>query len=66
MIEVIMPKMGDAMEEGTLVEWVKKEGDKVKSGDIIGNIQTDKATVELTSPSSGILTGFLICDDWPA
>ncbi|MFN8138830.1 MAG: dihydrolipoamide acetyltransferase family protein [Fimbriimonadales bacterium] len=62
MIEVIMPKMGDAMEEGTLVEWVKKEGDKVKSGDIIGNIQTDKATVELTSPSSGILTGFLISE----
>lgn len=62
MIEVIMPKMGDAMEEGTLVEWVKKEGDKVKSGDIIGNIQTDKATVELTSPSSGVLTGFLISE----
>lgn len=62
MIEVIMPKMGDAMEEGTLVEWVKKEGDKVKSGDIIGNIQTDKAKVELTSPSSGILTGFLISE----
>lgn len=60
MVEVIMPKMGDGMEEGTLVEWLKAEGEKVKSGDIIGNIQTDKATVELTSPSSGILNGFLI------
>ncbi len=60
MVEVIMPKMGDAMEEGTLVEWTKKDGDQVKSGDVIGNIQTDKATVELTAPSSGTLTGFLI------
>src|SRR5581483_1509905 len=60
MVEVIMPKMGDAMEEGTLVEWTKKDSDQVKSGDVIGNIQTDKATVELTAPSSGTLTGFLI------
>lgn len=59
MVEVIMPKMGDAMEEGTLVEWLKKEGEKVKSGDIIGNIQTDKATVELTAPSSGVLSGLI-------
>ncbi|MEI8282751.1 MAG: biotin/lipoyl-containing protein, partial [Armatimonadota bacterium] len=42
MTEVIMPKMGDGMEEGTLLEWLKKDGDKVKSGEIIGNIQTDK------------------------
>lgn len=60
MTEVIMPKMGDAMEEGTLVEWLKKEGDKVKSGEIIGTIQTDKATLELESPGSGVLTGMLI------
>ncbi|MCX7799976.1 MAG: 2-oxo acid dehydrogenase subunit E2 [Fimbriimonadales bacterium] len=60
MQEVIMPKMGDGMEEGTLVEWLKREGDKVKSGDVIGTIQTDKATLELEAPASGILTGFLI------
>ncbi|MBX3119361.1 MAG: 2-oxo acid dehydrogenase subunit E2 [Fimbriimonadaceae bacterium] len=60
MTEVIMPKMGDGMEEGTLLEWLKKDGDKVKSGDIIGTIQTDKATLELESPGSGSLTGFLI------
>ena len=60
MTEVIMPKMGDAMEEGTLVEWLKKDGEKVKSGEIIGTIQTDKATLELESPGSGILSGFLI------
>lgn len=60
MTDVIMPKMGDGMEEGTLVEWTKKDGDKVKSGEVIGTIQTDKATLELESPSSGTLTGFLI------
>ncbi|MBA3725156.1 MAG: 2-oxo acid dehydrogenase subunit E2 [Armatimonadetes bacterium] len=59
MVEVIMPKMGDAMEEGILVEWLAEEGDKVKSGDTIGNIQTDKATVELTAPSTGTLSGVI-------
>ncbi|HWP31736.1 MAG TPA: dihydrolipoamide acetyltransferase family protein [Fimbriimonadales bacterium] len=62
MIEVIMPKMGDAMEEGTLVEWKKKEGDKVESGEVIGMIQTDKAVVELNSPGSGKLAGILISE----
>ena len=60
MTEVIMPKMGDGMEEGTLLEWLKKEGDAVKAGEIIGNIQTDKATLELEAPGSGVLTGILI------
>lgn len=60
MTEVIMPKMGDGMEEGTLLEWLKNEGDKVKTGEVIGNIQTDKATLELTSPGTGTLTGFLL------
>jgi len=60
MTEVIMPKMGDGMEEGTLLEWLKKDGDTVKSGEIIGTIQTDKATLELEAPGSGKLTGFLI------
>ena len=45
MVEVIMPKMGDGMEEGTLLEWLKKEVDAVKSGETIANIQTDKATL---------------------
>ncbi|HEY3781221.1 MAG TPA: dihydrolipoamide acetyltransferase family protein [Fimbriimonadaceae bacterium] len=60
MTEVIMPKMGDGMEEGTLLEWLKKDGEKVKSGEVIGTIQTDKATLELEAPGSGVLTGFLI------
>ncbi len=60
MTEVIMPKMGDGMEEGTLLEWLKKDGETVKSGEIIGTIQTDKATLELESPGAGVLTGFLL------
>ncbi len=60
MTEVIMPKMGDGMEEGTLVEWLKKEGDSVKSGEVIANIQTDKATLEMEAPSTGTLSGFLL------
>lgn len=60
MTEVIMPKMGDGMEEGTLLEWLKKDGDTVKAGDVIGTIQTDKATLELESPGRGKLTGMLI------
>lgn len=60
MTEVIMPKMGDGMEEGTLNEWLKKDGEKVKSGEVIGTIQTDKATLELEAPASGVLTGILL------
>lgn len=55
-----MPKMGDGMEEGTLLEWLKKEGDVVKSGEVIGTIQTDKATLELEAPASGKLAGLLL------
>lgn len=60
MTEIIMPKMGDGMEEGTLVEWLKKEGDAVQSGEPIGTIQTDKATLELVSPENGVLAGLLL------
>ncbi len=60
MTEVIMPKMGDGMEEGTLLEWLKKEGEKVKSGEAIAMIQTDKASLEMEAPTSGILAGFIL------
>lgn len=52
--------MGDGMEEGTLLEWLKKDGEAVKSGEVIGTIQTDKATLELEAPGKGKLAGFLI------
>ena len=55
MPEVIMPKMGDAMEEGTLLRWIKGEGDEVSEGDPIAEIETDKVTMELEAEDSGTL-----------
>ena len=55
MPEVIMPKMGDAMEAGTLGTWLKSEGDEVEIGDVLAEIETDKATMELTAEDAGIL-----------
>src|ERR671929_1731141 len=53
--EVIMPKMGDAMEEGTLLKWLKGEGDEVSEGDPIAEIETDKVSMELEAEDSGTL-----------
>lgn len=50
-----MPKLSDTMTEGTLARWLKKEGDKVSTGEVIAEVETDKATMEMTSGSSGIL-----------
>lgn len=55
MPEVIMPKMGDAMEEGTLLQWLKQDGDTVKSGDLIAEIETDKSNVEIEAEDAGVL-----------
>jgi len=54
-IDVIMPQMGADMTEGTLVRWLKQVGDQVNRGDIIAEIETDKATVELEAFEAGIL-----------
>ena len=56
MPEIQMPKLSDTMTEGTLVLWKKKKGDKVSAGDIIAEIETDKATMEWESPEDGTLT----------
>ncbi|WP_266366834.1 pyruvate dehydrogenase complex dihydrolipoamide acetyltransferase [Tellurirhabdus rosea] len=50
-----MPKMSDTMTEGTLVKWLKKEGDTVKSGDILAEVETDKATMDLEAYEEGTL-----------
>ncbi|MFP5070740.1 dihydrolipoamide acetyltransferase family protein [Pseudonocardia nantongensis] len=55
MPDVIMPKMGDAMEAGVLSTWLKQEGDRVEAGDALAEIDTDKATVELEAEDSGTL-----------
>jgi pyruvate dehydrogenase E2 component (dihydrolipoamide acetyltransferase) len=60
--EVIMPKMGDAMEEGTLLKWLKSEGEEVSEGDAIAEIETDKVTMELEAEDAGTLAQ-LIADE---
>ena len=56
MPEIQMPKLSDTMTEGTLVAWKKKKGDKVSAGEVIAEIETDKATMEWESPEDGTLT----------
>src|SRR4051812_24401472 len=56
MPELQMPKLSDTMTEGTLVAWRKKKGDKVTAGEVIAEIETDKATMEWESPEDGTLT----------
>ena len=58
--EVILPKLGQTMEEGTIVEWLKGEGDEVKRGEILFTVESDKATLESESPDRGILRKILV------
>jgi pyruvate dehydrogenase E2 component (dihydrolipoamide acetyltransferase) len=56
MPELRMPKMGDSMEEGTILRWLKREGDEVKAEEPIAEVETDKANVEITTEEAGKLT----------
>ncbi len=56
MAEIIrMPRLSDTMEEGNIVEWLKKEGDKISIGDVLAEVETDKATMDLESFQEGVL-----------
>jgi pyruvate dehydrogenase E2 component (dihydrolipoamide acetyltransferase) len=57
---ITMPKLGFDMQEGTLVRWVKNEGENVNKGDVLAEIETDKATVEVESSASGIVRKLLV------
>jgi pyruvate dehydrogenase E2 component (dihydrolipoamide acetyltransferase) len=59
-IPVLMPALSPTMEEGTLAKWLKKEGDKVSSGDVIAEIETDKATMEVESIDEGTLGKIIV------
>jgi pyruvate dehydrogenase E2 component (dihydrolipoamide acetyltransferase) len=54
-VEITMPQLSDTMAEGTVVKWLKKEGDKVKAGETIAEVETDKATMEMEAFESGVL-----------
>src|ERR1700693_1029870 len=56
MPDVNMPKLSDTMEEGTIVEWKKKTGDEVKAGDVLAEVESDKATFDLEAESGGGLS----------
>ncbi|MGC2493454.1 dihydrolipoamide acetyltransferase family protein [Candidatus Binatus sp.] len=59
-IEIRLEKMSDTMESATLVRWIKQAGEKVAAGEVIAEVETDKATVELEAPAGGIMHRILI------
>src|SRR6201989_1082718 len=58
--EVLMPALSPTMEKGNLAKWLKREGDAVKSGDVIAEIETDKATMEVEAVDEGTLGKILV------
>jgi pyruvate dehydrogenase E2 component (dihydrolipoamide acetyltransferase) len=60
MPEIQMPKLSDTMTEGTLIAWKKKKGDQVSAGEVLAEIETDKATMEWESPEDGTLTAIYV------
>ncbi len=61
--EVILPKWGLTMEEGTLVSWLKEEGDRVEEGEVIAEVETEKITNELEAPVGGVISKILVEED---
>lgn len=60
MPEVTMPRLSDTMQEGTIAQWLKKPGDQVKKGDVMAEIETDKATMDLEAYDTGVLEQILV------
>jgi len=58
--KVVMPKLSEAMETGKIIKWLKKEGDRIQGGDIIAEVETDKADVEMEAFGSGVLRKVLV------
>lgn len=61
-IQILMPALSPTMTEGNLAKWLKKEGDKVKSGDVIAEIETDKATMEVEASEEGVIAKIVVPD----
>lgn len=59
-VDILMPALSPTMEEGTLSKWLKKEGDAIKSGDVIAEIETDKATMEVEAVDEGVLAKIVV------
>ncbi|MCC7147274.1 MAG: 2-oxo acid dehydrogenase subunit E2 [Phycisphaeraceae bacterium] len=61
-IEITMPRLSDTMEEGTLLKWRVKVGDKVSSGDVLAEVETDKATMELQAYDDGVVASLAVAE----
>ena len=61
-IEILMPALSPTMEEGTLTKWLVKEGDEVNSGDVLAEIETDKATMEIEAVEEGVVAAILVAE----
>ncbi len=61
-VDILMPALSPTMTEGKLAKWVKKEGDKIKSGDVLAEIETDKATMEVEAVDEGTLGKILVAE----
>src|SRR5437868_14889709 len=59
-IQILMPALSPTMTEGKLAKWLKKEGDQVTSGDVLAEIETDKATMEVEAVDEGVLQKILV------
>src|SRR5215475_11809903 len=57
--KVLMPKLSEAMETGKIIKWLKKEGDRIQAGDILAEVETDKADVEMEAFGAGVLRKIL-------
>src|SRR5689334_3748166 len=62
---ILMPALSPTMTEGTLSRWLKKEGENVRAGDVIAEIETDKATMEVEAVDEGVLGKILVADGSP-
>ncbi len=60
--EILMPALSPTMEEGTLAKWLVKEGDTVASGDLLAEIETDKATMEFEAVDEGVIGKLLVAE----
>src|SRR5437867_11716036 len=58
--KVVMPKLSEQMESGKIIKWLKTEGDRVQSGDILAEVETDKADVEMEAFGGGVLRKILV------
>ena len=58
--QILMPALSPTMEEGTLAKWLVKIGDKINPGDLIAEIETDKATMEIEAIEEGYITNFFV------